>query len=104
MGNLFEYLVSQFPFKEKTLMKLMKNTLQSAAYIHSKGIMHRDIKLENIMLVDDETLDLKIIDFGLSTRLDQKDSIFTDCGTPGYIAPEIIYGHDYNEKVDIFSI
>ena len=53
-------------------------------YLHKNGIMHRDIKLENIM--QDSKGTLKLIDFGLATYDDQR---LTKCGTPGYIAPEV---------------
>ena len=77
-------------------------------YIHSKGIIHRDLKLENIILKGPNSYkDLRIIDFGLSYIKGEKKMLFEICGTPGYIAPEIINlkkKRMYDEKCDIYSL
>lgn len=52
--------------------------------------MHRDIKPENIMLRGQEGLDPVIVDFGLAVDVDSQDYIFIRCGTPGYVAPEVV--------------
>jgi serine/threonine protein kinase len=53
--------------------------------------MHRDIKPENLMLVNERDIHkIKIIDFGLSTRIDKEEYLYKRCGTPGFVAPEII--------------
>jgi serine/threonine protein kinase len=58
--------------------------------MHSQRVMHRDLKPENIMLRNDGTMQPVIADFGLSTDVDSEDYIHYRCGTPGYVAPEII--------------
>lgn len=58
--------------------------------MHKFGIMHRDIKLENIMFKSKGSLDVVIVDFGLAAISEDESYIFYRCGTPGYIAPEII--------------
>jgi calcium-dependent protein kinase len=58
--------------------------------IHRNRIMHRDIKPENIMMRSDESMSPVIVDFGLSANVDSDDYIFYRCGTPGYVAPEIV--------------
>lgn len=71
--------------------------------IHDMGYMHRDLKPENIMFFDD-LANLKIVDFGLICQTPS----FSKCGTPGYVAPEILnlgqLNDCYDEKVDIFSL
>lgn len=68
-------------------------------------IMHRDIKPENLILLDKETLEVKLADFGLSEfeKCNPQDLIFKRCGTPGYVAPEILEDKPYDCKVDSFS-
>ena len=65
-------------------------------YLHTKGIMHRDLKLENILI--DESGYLKIIDYGLAKTLPQDNLTRTFCGTPEYLAPEMVtqQGHDFS--------
>jgi len=85
----------------------MKNILRGLILCHSKGIMHRDLKPENLMLVNKRKIyKIKIIDFGLGTIIDDKPYVYKRCGTPGFVAPEIItHGNEmkYDEKCDIFS-
>lgn len=75
--------------------------------MHEKNIMHRDLKPENIILRGAESLECVIADFGLATKVDQENYIFTRCGTPGYVAPEIANLRDkskYGPVCDIFSL
>ena len=58
--------------------------------MHELGIMHRDIKPENLILKNNETIDIKVADFGLSEVYTKDEMIFSRCGTPGYVAPEIL--------------
>ena len=68
------------------------------------GIMHRDIKPENLILKDEENLVLKLADFGLAEFANKSNElIFKRCGTPGYVAPEILNDEKYNTMVDAFS-
>jgi serine/threonine protein kinase len=60
----------------------------AVGYLHSKGIMHRDLKLENILV--DENGYLKIIDYGLAKTLSEGQTSKTFCGTPEYLAPEMV--------------
>ena len=72
-------------------MRCMKNLFQALAYIHSKRIVHRDLKLENIILKHkDNDFDLCIADFGLATIIKDDELLYRGCGSPGYIAPELL--------------
>jgi serine/threonine protein kinase len=68
----------------------LRGLANGLAEIHRCGIMHRDIKPENIMLRGKTGLEPVIVDFGLAVDVDAEDYIFYRCGTPGYVAPEII--------------
>lgn len=74
--------------------------------MHGQRVMHRDVKPENIMLRNNETMQPVIVDFGLSIDVDADDYIHYRCGTPGYVAPEIISlkkGMKIEPQCDIFS-
>ena len=73
--------------------------------MHAKRIMHRDIKPENIIIKkkDGEISDIILADFGLSEHLDKKNKLFIRCGTPGYVAPEILADEPYDTQIDVFS-
>ena len=78
------------------------------SYMHSFDLMHRDLKPENILFLSKEDLNtLKIADFGLAQSLDEHPYIYPKCGTPGFVAPEILgaTGDDarYGIECDIFS-
>jgi polo-like kinase 1 len=81
--------------------------LESTQYMHSVNVIHRDLKLGNLFL--DKNLRIKVGDFGLATKLSDKDEKRkTICGTPNYIAPEVIEGdkekRGHSFEVDIWSI
>lgn len=74
------------------------------AYCHNIGVVHRDLKPENLLLADSsETAEVKIADFGLAHIVHDNEIMTTACGTPGYVAPEVLGGHGYHEKVDVWS-
>ncbi|EGR28158.1 protein kinase domain protein [Ichthyophthirius multifiliis] len=99
---------SQIPYQDIEIMQIMKMILEGLNYISSKKIMHRDLKLENILyLKKDQQQYLKIVDFGLGNFCDEYPYLFPKCGTPGFVAPEIANLVDktskYSTVCDIFS-
>jgi calcium/calmodulin-dependent protein kinase I len=74
-------------------------------YCHDKGIAHRDLKPENLLLTTttDDAI-VKIADFGFAIKGAAKSSLQTQCGTPGYVAPEILNNKPYGKAVDMWSI
>ena len=76
--------------------------------MHSKNIMHRDLKPENILFKDEQNYECVIGDFGLAQFADSEEYLFVRCGTPGYVAPEVINIKDMKTKYtpicDIFSL
>ena len=88
---------------ESKALTILLQLLQGLYYMHSKRIMHRDIKPENIILKGTDSIDIGIVDLGFATREQDYKNLFVRCGTPGYVAPEILNDREYNCKVDIFS-
>ena len=72
-------------------------------HLHSFGIIHRDLKPENILFKNNETHEPVIVDLGLATLESEHEFLFPRCGTPGYVAPEILKKKSYGKKVDVFS-
>ena len=67
--------------------------------------MHRDLKPENILIKKKggDLSEIILADFGLSEHLEKKNPLFKRCGTPGYVAPEILTDQEYDTQVDVFS-
>ena len=88
-GNLFSFVKKRRKLSEKTAKFLFKQIIEGIEYIHSKNIVHRDIKLENILI--DLKNNIKICDFGIGKILNNKnEKLYDQCGTLMYMAPEIL--------------
>jgi len=101
-GDLLQDLYKKKRYKEPEARSMIKEILKGIRFLHKNNIVHRDIKLENILI--DKYGGAKITDFGLSTRILRPYSLTTRCGTPGWTAPEILLGVSYGEEVDIWGI
>ncbi|KAF1318650.1 Camk/camk1 protein kinase, partial [Globisporangium splendens] len=110
-GELFDRIVEKEKYSEKKkylekeASSVVKNLAGALLYCHDKGIAHRDLKPENLLYrCTDEDAEIKIADFGLA-KLVKGDSLMqTACGTPGYVAPEILEGRPYGAEVDLWSL
>jgi len=101
-GDLLERIQSKLIYTEENSVKFMKQLLEGIHYMHSQSVIHRDLKPDNILLVErDCDFDLKIGDFGLACEFDEE--LIFRCGSPGYVAPEILKKMPYGQKADIFS-
>jgi serine/threonine protein kinase len=102
-NHLFERMVKRHRYSEMEACALMFNLLVALEYLHSREIIHRDIKLDNILMVSQHSdTEIKIGDFGFACYFKDIPSS-NKCGTPGYVAPEILNGSKYDEKADMFS-
>nr|XP_018633199.1 CBL-interacting serine/threonine-protein kinase 8-like isoform X3 [Nicotiana tomentosiformis] len=102
-GELFDKIVHQVRLPEKEARRYFQQLIDAVAHCHSKGVYHRDLKPENLLL--DCQGNLKVSDFGLSALPQQGvDLLHTTCGTPNYIAPEVLSNRGYNgAAVDVWS-
>ncbi|XP_010254634.1 PREDICTED: CBL-interacting serine/threonine-protein kinase 8 [Nelumbo nucifera] len=102
-GELFDKIVHQGRLSETESRRYFQQLIDGVDYCHSKGVYHRDLKPENLLL--DSQGNLKISDFGLSALPAQGVSLLhTTCGTPNYVAPEVLSHKGYNGAVaDVWS-
>ncbi|KAG7269972.1 hypothetical protein CRUP_021827, partial [Coryphaenoides rupestris] len=102
-GDLFDAITSTNRYTERDASGMLYNLANAIKYLHSLNIVHRDIKPENLLVYEhaDGMKSLKLGDFGLATVVD--GPLYTVCGTPTYVAPEIIAETGYGLKVDIWA-
>jgi len=104
-GELFDKIVELGSYSEKDAAVLVSKMVSAIDYLHELGIVHRDLKPENLLLKDGKDIsDVKLADFGLSKIVSQKVMMQTACGTPGYVAPEVLKAQGYDKEVDYWSI
>ena len=102
-GELLYHLRKQIRFDDERTRFYISELILALEFLHNNNIIYRDIKPENILI--DKTGHIKLIDFGLSKIYkDNNDKMFTICGTPFYLAPEIIEKKGYNNSVDWWSL
>jgi calcium-dependent protein kinase len=102
-GELFERLTKRKRFSEKDASLAIYQMLLAVNYIHGKGIVHRDLKLENFLYERQDTDHLKLIDFGFSHIWKPNTLMQLSCGTLAYVAPEVLK-KSYTSKCDLWSM
>ncbi|CAH2048594.1 unnamed protein product, partial [Iphiclides podalirius] len=107
-GELFDRITKQGHLSEQFTRFLFRQMVLAVKYLHSQGITHRDLKPENVLLESkkDDTL-VKITDFGLSKFVGEDSFMKTMCGTPLYLAPEVLRANGqncYGPEVDVWSL
>uniref|UniRef100_A0A7S2EVE3 Protein kinase domain-containing protein n=1 Tax=Ditylum brightwellii TaxID=49249 RepID=A0A7S2EVE3_9STRA len=128
-GDLFSRVLEKRFYDEETARELARGFFQSLYYLHSRNVVHRDIKPENLLLCSrEDDVTLKIADFGFATRLKRADrgslsgkrrgsmsssagkekeeedyKVRDKCGTPSYVAPEVLRGIPYDTQADMWS-
>ncbi|CAD8188689.1 unnamed protein product [Paramecium pentaurelia] len=105
-GELYQHIKKNQKLPENIVAGIIATLLKSLEYLHKKNILHRDLKPENMILRKKGILDdLVIADFGLADFYDPFGNyMFQRCGTPGFVAPEILQDKLYDSKVDIYSV
>lgn len=101
-GELFKIAgVNKGP--EKKTASYVNGIVEALKYMHSKNILHRDLKLQNVLLKEPFSDEVKLADFGLACRIGSPEQA-NKCGTPGYLAPEVILDRNPGPKSDYFSL
>ncbi|KAG1812212.1 kinase-like domain-containing protein [Suillus subaureus] len=110
-GDLLDYILREGGlrlFSEEPLaVHIIAQVCDALAYIHSKGIAHRDLKPENVLLTTENPPTVKVADFGLAKVVDSVTFLRTMCGTPAYLAPEVVTQQNqegYDHLVDSWSV
>lgn len=103
-GELFDRIVEKGSYTEKDASYLIRQVLEAVDYMHEQGVVHRDLKPENLLYYSPaEESKIMISDFGLS-KMEDSGFMATACGTPGYVAPEVLAQKPYGKAVDVWSI
>ena len=108
-GTLRDVLTEKTKMDHGLVFKHMKSLLSVLSYLSNNKIIHRDLKLDNLIFTDKSRKTIKVIDFGFATKYNIDEYIYKKCGTPGFIAPEIINALNgiqtqFSPKCDIFSM
>uniref|UniRef100_A0A8C5ECA9 non-specific serine/threonine protein kinase n=1 Tax=Gouania willdenowi TaxID=441366 RepID=A0A8C5ECA9_GOUWI len=110
-GDLAEYLHSKGTLSEDTIRVFLQQISQAMKVLQSKGILHRDLKPQNILLCHQgggrsstSRTSIKLADFGFARHLQTNTMAATLCGSPMYMAPEVIMSQNYDAKADLWSI
>uniref|UniRef100_A0A4X2K5Z5 Hormonally up-regulated neu tumor-associated kinase n=1 Tax=Vombatus ursinus TaxID=29139 RepID=A0A4X2K5Z5_VOMUR len=105
-GDLLDKICDQKKLDEREVRRFTRQIMSAVGHLHHHGIVHRDLKVENFLL--DENNNIKIVDFGLSNIMKleglSQELLNTQCGSPAYAAPELLAHKKYGPKVDVWSI
>ncbi|KAJ8967020.1 hypothetical protein NQ314_003137 [Rhamnusium bicolor] len=96
-----DHLVAKGRMSEPEAKRIFSQIVSAVSYCHSQGVVHRDLKAENLLL--DHNLNIKLADFGFSNQFTEGCLLSTFCGSPPYAAPELFQGLNYDgPKADIW--
>ncbi|XP_006625478.1 calcium/calmodulin-dependent protein kinase type 1B isoform X1 [Lepisosteus oculatus] len=103
-GELLDRILERGMYTERDASHVIRQVLDAVQYLHELGIVHRDLKPENL-LYDTPFEDSKIVisDFGLS-KMEEQGALSTACGTPAYVAPELLEQKTYGKEVDLWAV
>ncbi|XP_039507445.1 caM kinase-like vesicle-associated, like isoform X2 [Pimephales promelas] len=102
-GDVFDWILDQGNYTERDASNVIRQVLEAVAYLHSLNIVHRNLKLENLMYYRESNHNKVVLrDFYLSRF--ENGSITEPCGTPEYLAPEVVARHRYGRPVDCWAV
>jgi len=104
-GEMYDRLHKRGVYRDADAAEATRQMLRAIGHLHSKNIVHRDIKLENFLYESDaEDAELKLIDFGFAKIWDPSTLMLATCGSIAYVSPDVISGKGYCSKCDLWSI
>ncbi|EGG19257.1 putative protein serine/threonine kinase [Cavenderia fasciculata] len=103
-GELFEKIVQRGEYSEGDACKIVRQIVSAVGHLHENGIAHRDLKPQNLLCTGDEGDEIRVADFGLSKIFGEGDCLETCCGSPEYVAPEVLECKPYDEACDLWSV
>jgi len=105
--ELFDKIVERGMYSERDAANIIAQVVSAVDYLHENGIAHRDLKPENLLVEgEEEDSIVKIADFGFAKTFggETGEKLMTSCGSPGYVAPEILTAESYDKSVDMWSV
>jgi len=105
--ELFDKIVERGMYSERDAANIIAQVVSAVEYLHENGIAHRDLKPENLLVEgEEEDSIVKIADFGFAKSFggETGEKLMTSCGSPGYVAPEILTAESYDKSVDMWSV
>ncbi|KAF2076286.1 hypothetical protein CYY_002401 [Polysphondylium violaceum] len=103
-GELFDKIVQRGEYSEQDASKIVRQIVSAVGYLHANGIAHRDLKPQNLLCAGIEGDDIRVADFGLSKIFGDGDYLETCCGSPEYVAPEVLECKPYDKACDLWSV
>jgi len=104
-GELYDRIIMKESYNENEARNVSETLIAALGYCHSRRVAHRDLKPANLLMTDPEDdASIKIADFGFAKRVRKPKSLSTKCGTPQYVAPEVLAGKLYDTQADMWSI
>lgn len=106
-GELFDKIVERGNYSETDAANIISQILSAVEYLHTQGVVHRDLKPENLLChegADGGSIHIYVADFGLSRVFQDREQLNTYCGSPEYVAPEVLACVPYEKAVDLWSV